>query len=53
MFSEQLQRAIKGARQSLKLYAAQHSGADVHALQRLLDNLGSVDCPARPSLRRR
>ena len=43
VYSERLQRAIKGARQSLKLYAAQHSGADVHALQRLLDNLGSVD----------
>ncbi|MFC3873431.1 YccS family putative transporter [Neisseria musculi] len=42
-YSKRLQRAIEGCRQSLKLYAAAHGGGGVHTLQRLLENLFSVD----------
>lgn len=46
-YSERLARAAEGSRQSLKLYAAKHQGSEVHALQRLLENLGSVDYQLR------
>ncbi|WP_373761695.1 YccS family putative transporter [Neisseria dentiae] len=42
-YSKRLQRAIEGCRQSLKLYAETHGGSEVHTLQRLLENLFSVD----------
>ena len=42
-YGERLARAIEGCRQSLKLYAAQRSAAQVHTLQRLLDNLFAID----------
>ncbi|KLT72207.1 membrane protein [Neisseria arctica] len=42
-YSERLARAITGCKQSLKLYADTHEGADVHTLRRLLDNLYSID----------
>ena len=42
-YSSRLTRAIEGSRQSLNHYADTHDGMDVHALQRLLDNLRSID----------
>ena len=42
-YSKRLARAMEGCRQSLEVYAAQHSGSDVHNLRQLLNNLGSVD----------
>ncbi len=47
VYGERLERAVAGSRQSLKLYAQTHQGAEVHALQRLLENLGSVDYQLR------
>ena len=42
-YSKRLARAMEGCRQSLEVYAEQHSGSDVHNLRQLLNNLGSVD----------
>ncbi|OSI10169.1 YccS family putative transporter [Neisseria zoodegmatis] len=42
-YSKRLERAIQGCRQSLKVYAERHNGSEVHTLQRLLENLFSVD----------
>ncbi|VEJ22175.1 YccS family putative transporter [Neisseria animaloris] len=42
-YGKRLERAIQGCRQSLKIYAENHNGAEVHTLQRLLENLFSVD----------
>lgn len=42
-YGKRLERAIQGCRQSLKLYAESHNGSEVHTLQRLLENLFSVD----------
>lgn len=42
-YSERLGRAVQGCRQSLKLYAEQYQGREVHAIQRLLENLFGVD----------
>ena len=42
-YSSRLTRAIEGSRQSLNHYADTHGGMDVYALQRLLDNLSSID----------
>ncbi len=46
-YSDRLKRALHGSRQSLQHYAASHSHTDVHPLQRLLDNLSSVDYQLR------
>ncbi|UOO82021.1 YccS family putative transporter [Uruburuella testudinis] len=46
-YSERLQRAIEGGRQSLKLYTARQGDSEVYALQRLLENLYSVDYQLR------
>lgn len=42
-YGKRLERAIQGCRQSLKVYAERHNGSEVHTLQRLLENLFSVD----------
>lgn len=42
-YGKRLERAIQGCRQSLKLYAETHNGSEIHTLQRLLENLFSVD----------
>ena len=42
-YSSRLTRAIEGSRRSLNHYADTHGGMDVYALQRLLDNLSSID----------
>lgn len=43
-YGKRLERAIEGCRQSLKLYAATNSIGQTHTLQRLLENLCSIDC---------
>ena len=46
-YGERLERAVQGCRHSLKLYAGNHQGNEVYALQRLLENVGSVDYQLR------
>ena len=46
-YSERLDRSAEGSRQSLKLYAQNHTGGEVHALRQLLDNIGNVDYQLR------